>query len=218
MNNHSIRKFIITGVVVLSLVALASLSMDKKGEDMAYYPIEQTSNVFAAFDSTTVGVPDGDDPLDTTIPDCITHISNSYPDTGPGQCTVTTCEGTVLTGPGLEDPGCGINGNWDDTNDSQEACFANRCLGSIDDSTNRPSKEEVIGLYESLLQNLAPGSSDPLVYVIEFELQKRGFFPLTPDTTFGYRTRDGIKLFQQKNNLPATGILDRATLSRLLFQ
>ncbi len=156
MNNHSIRKFIITGVVVLAVFALANMSMDKKGENLAYYPIEKTSNVFAAFDAR--------------------------PD-------IVAAEEGVLEGEVV-----------DETLDQDVVV----------------EKESILSAYDTLLQSFVPGVEDPMIYVIEFELQNRGLFELAPDMTFGYKTLDGVKMFQQKNNLPVTGIVDEATMSLLL--
>ncbi len=90
------------------------------------------------------------------------------------------------------------------------SCLINKCLmpTGIDIGllTNVPSMNIEMHM----------GGVHPIVLDIEQKLQAKGFFTLTPDQTFGYKTLDAIKAFQTANRLPATGILDSQTINLLI--
>lgn len=125
------------------------------------------------------------------------NCSVTYPD-------CTTIEGvTVITDNDL------INCDGPD----YMSCLENICLPptgtGIEDIL--PSDE---GIKISLTLN--PGTIHPLVLSVERYLAEKGFFTLTPDQVFGYKTLDAIKAFQTANRLPVTGSLDSKTINLLI--
>lgn len=133
MTNHSIRKYIIIGMFVLGIFALAQNSANQIAQntetntELEYYPITQTANVLSAAEA---------------------------PEEKP-------------------DP-------------------------------------------VSDLEKLTVGDSNPTVYIVEVELNKKGFFSSLPNTEFEQETIDGIRMFQKSQNLEETGTLNLETLALLL--
>lgn len=60
------------------------------------------------------------------------------------------------------------------------------------------------------------GSRGTLVEYLQLALVRAGYTSLTVDGIFGARTRDAVRDFQQKNGLPADGIVGRQTWAKLM--
>lgn len=151
--------------------------------------------------------------VDKAIPDCIDGVDNAP--TNLQTCRVQTCEGNILSGSGpLSDAqfySCLDDTPLGEATDAQLGCLADECLNFTGETAG--------SLGTQVLQDFTlfvPGVINPLVLDIEQKLQAKGYFALTPDQTFGYKTLDAIKALQSANKLPATGILDSQTINLLV--
>lgn len=228
-SGESVRKTILAGVFVFAVAAIVS-GVNTTDQEVVLYPVEvvsQTANVASAVKnkSTESSVLNSIDVR--RIPGEITTFLNSDDFVEQGcpnpyvtyggadsNCEVhnyncsTQIQGgfTVLTPDDYFACGGqeGVN-----MSESVMSCLVNKCLMpagiDLDILDNLPNTDIDMHI----------GGSHPVVLEIEQKLQAKGFFTLTPDQTFGYKTLDAIKAFQTANRLSATGILDSQTINLL---
>jgi|GEM_PF-2408072 len=151
-----------------------------------------------------------------TIPDCIESVSNAP--TPLQTCRVQDCDFGIISGNGPLSQGqfdqC-LSGNpLGNATYEQLGCLADECLNF----TESPKPVN----YDSIYPNydfLTIGSNDPIIFTVEYELKQKGLFNLLkPDTVFGYRTLESVKVFQASVGLKSTGKLDSETLAKLFVK
>lgn len=231
-SGESVRKIILGGVFVFAVAAVVSGTNNAQNE-VVLYPVEvvsQSANVASAvedkFMSTELLVLNSIDVR--RVPGEITMSLNNdgviergcpnpYVTYGgaSGNCAVHNynCSTQIQGGSTVLTPddyfACGGQEGVDMTENIM-GCLINKCLmpAGID--------LDILDNLPNIDIDMHMGGSHPVVLEIEQKLQEKGFFTLTPDQTFGYKTLDAIKAFQTANRLPATGILDSQTINLLI--
>lgn len=228
-SGESIRKTILAGVFVFAVAAIVS-GVNTAEQKVALYPVEvvsQPANVVSAVENMSTTISDLHSIDVRRIPGEITMFPNSDDFVGQGcpnpyvtyggadsncavhnyNCSTQTQGGSTVLTPD-DYFACGGQEGVD-MSESVMSCLVNKCLMpagiDLDILDNLPNTDIDMHI----------GGSHPVVLDIEQKLQAKGFFTLTPDQTFGYKTLDAIKAFQTANRLPATGILDSQTINLL---
>jgi uncharacterized YkwD family protein len=75
----------------------------------------------------------------------------------------------------------------------------------------------LLTLFAAPVLGFGKGTQGPDVYAVQGMLKSLGFFSGTINGYYGKETERGVKLFQQRFNLPVTGAVDDKTLQSILW-